>query len=184
MRKSKVDIFLETGKAECKHHGNHSEWSYNKGKKKFKRGKWTQYRAVQCRVCIRERSKRFNKKHPNFQDDYRFSFNGIIVRMLAQARVRARKRGHEFELDSKWVKEVFIKQNYKCSYSGIQFDFSRPEYDKNRKYLPSIDQRVVGLGYTKENSEIVCSIVNMMKLDTPHSEFLTICEKIVKFNKL
>jgi len=184
MRKTKVDIFLETGLAICNHHGSHSEWGYNKGKKKFHRGKWTSFRSIQCRKCGVERNRKHLLKNPTASDDYRFSFNGIIVRMLAQARVRARKRGHEFELNSEWVKEVFIKQNYKCSYSGIQFDFSRPEYDKNRKYLPSIDQKVIGLGYTKANSEIVCSIVNMMKLDTPHSEFLTICEHIVKFNKI
>lgn len=183
MKQSKVDIFLTTGKAECKHHGIHSEWSYKDCKTKLKKGRLNKYRAVQCRKCIRERSKKFNALNPNAQDDYRFSLNGTIVRMLAQARIRARKKGYEFELDSEWVKERFKIQNYKCAYSGITFDFSRPEYDTNRKYLPSIDQKIAGLGYTKENSQVVCSIVNMMKLDTPFNDFISICETIVKYNK-
>lgn len=179
MYKNKVEIFLETGSVNCKHHGTHSEWALNP-LKKHKKGN---FRSLQCKKCTRNRSKQHREKNPNCQDDYRFSFNGTIVRILAQARLRAKKKRYLFELDVVWVKEKLITQNYKCVYSGIEFDFSRPEYDQNRKYLPSIDQNIAGLGYTKENSEIVCSIVNMMKLDTPYNDFITLCEKIVKHNK-
>ena len=177
--KSKVDRFLELGEAKCIHHGVHSEWTINLFKQKIKNAKIQTYRAIQCKKCIRERTKKWNKLHPTASDDYRFSFKGVVYRIVNQARARAKHKKLPIKITPEWVFKKLIEQDYKCAYSGMPFDFSKPkEKDRTRLWLPSIDQRIAGNGYTEDNCVLVCGIVNLMKNELELSEFITLCGKI------
>lgn len=182
MKKTKVDIFLETGKAECKHHGLHDQWSYSPVKMKLKNGKKQTYKSVNCLKCAKERTKKWNEKNPGSSNDYVLSFDGIMHRIVNQARSRAKKRNIPFTIDSEWAYSKLKEQNGKCAYSGILFDFSNEKTTKNRLYIPSIDQKTIGVGYTKENSFLVCSVVNLMKNELSLEEFVELSGKIHSYN--
>lgn len=176
----KVDLFLENNTAKCIHHGEHSEWKYIDRKGKRKGNKLYHYRALECKKCVRERTARYYKNNPEYQDDYRYSYNGTLRRMLAGARKRAKVRGVEFELDKEWLEQKIKQQNNRCAYSGVKFDFSRPVNKKIRHDLPSIDRIDVRGGYTKDNSAIVCSIINIMKYDIEVDDFIEYCRLVAQ----
>ena len=50
--------------------------------------------------------------------------------------------------------------------------------NKHGKYNISIDRIDSTKGYTKDNTQLVCDIVNRMKLDLPMNEFVTLCKII------
>ena len=180
MNRGQVDKFLETKKATCKHHGTHGEWRFIERKSKTAKGRKYTYRTVECRKCARERTKKYNSNNPDNQDNYRFSYDGCLVRVIAQARIRSKRKSLPFNIDVDWLKKALLKQENKCFYSGLEFDFSRPESEgKNRFYIPSIDQKIPGLGYSVENSVVVCSVVNMMKNELHLNDFINICHRIV-----
>lgn len=50
--------------------------------------------------------------------------------------------------------------------------------EKFRKNIVSIDRIDSTKGYTKDNTQLVCDIVNRMKLDLPMNEFVILCKII------
>jgi hypothetical protein len=83
-----------------------------------------------------------------------------------------------------WM-DVYYKQEGLCGESGIKMKYNVIEnymnpngpYKKNI-YNISPDQIVPGKGYTKENLQFVCAIVNQMKSDLPTETFRDMCGKI------
>lgn len=184
MRKLKVDLFIETGTATCVHHGDHSNWKLLLTKQKKKKGKTQTYRVINCMYCSAERTKRYRVNNPTWSDDYRFSFHGILNRIINQASTRSRKKSIPMEVDALWLKEKLKEQDYTCAYSGVKFDFSNPaQKDRTRLFLPSLDQKIPGIGYTKENTVVVAVVVNVMKNELNFDHFVSICRKIADNNK-
>lgn len=177
--KYKVDKFLETGVAYCKHHGKHSEWKFIPRKGKLRNGKIFNYRALECRKCVRERTANYYKRNPEYQDKYRFSENGTLHFMLNNAKKRAKNKKIGFELDINWVKVQLKIQNHKCEYTGLKFVFGGKKINSKRWLTPSIDQKIAGKGYTKENSKLVCTAINIMKQDIPIKEFKKFCKAFI-----
>ncbi len=165
----KLDIYNNTGSCNCIHHGIHDEWVIKSNDK----------RALECRKCIRERTSRYYKNNPEYQDVYRFSRNGFIIRLLNSIKKRSVIKNIPYELNIDWFNDTIERQNNKCAYSGIEFDFYRiNKYKEKRYYIPSVDQVVAGKGYTLKNSILVCSVVNIMKNNINLDTFRIICYKI------
>ncbi len=127
-----------------------------------------------CIICLRKQEKervssKYNKESAKL---YRYA-NTLGIR-LKSARRRAEKLGLEFDLDLVFLEEIFKKQEYKCVYSGIKFQNSSPIFSV------SIDRKDPKKGYTKNNIQLVCSIVNTMKLDLTENEFLDLIKEIYK----
>ncbi len=97
---------------------------------------------------------------------------------LSFAKQKALKRDLIFDLDEKFIKELEIKQDNKCIYSGISFDPTIEEYSM------SIDRIDSSRGYTKDNVQLVCVCVNTMKLDLKESEFFDFIKLISNHRKL
>lgn len=166
---TKLEQFISTQQAYCIHHGNHSDWIPVNGRK-----------AVECKPCLRKRTREWNYRNPLYQDNWRYSKKGCICRILSQAKSRAKRNGLKFELSADWFNRKIDEQNNKCLYSGVELSFDI-ELNKNKRYyLPSIDQKIPGLGYTVENSVLVCTIVNIMKQDFPLELFREICGEVFK----
>lgn len=91
----------------------------------------------------------------------------------------AKARGIAFMLNKDDALGLYIEQGGKCAISGVPMTF---EYDKSRRiniYSPSIDRIDSSGHYTVGNVQIVCSVVNMMKGELGHAEFIVWCSKIV-----
>lgn len=75
-------------------------------------------------------------------------------------------------------------QNNKCSISGIEMTtlFIPNEGKWKRIHNVSVDRIDSKLGYTKDNIQLVCSIVNTMKWDLNQEDFLIMCKNIYLYN--
>lgn len=92
---------------------------------------------------------------------------GRATRMIAQTRVDARRRDKVFELDKEWLVDKL--KNGVCEKTGLPFVFNGKEHQelnqKNNKhpFSPSLERKNSTLGYTKENTIVVCLIYNYCK---------------------
>jgi len=102
---------------------------------------------------------------------------------VSNAKRRAERRGFEFNVDAKFLWELYLKQEKKCALSGVAiFFYTR---SKNRKIGNiSLDRIDSSKGYTKDNVQWLHKDVNNLKMDFDQKEFLEWCKKIVKHKNL
>ena len=75
------------------------------------------------------------------------------------AKRRARMKNMEFELDRKWIRKR-IKKGL-CEISGVPFDLQSQSGQLSPR-APTLDRIVPELGYTKENSRMICRALNAL----------------------
>ena len=51
--------------------------------------------------------------------------NIMFGRALRSARIRAKKRGIEFNLDKKYIMDLYNEQDGKCYYSGVKMNIMK-----------------------------------------------------------
>lgn len=85
------------------------------------------------------------------------------------------KRKLKFDLNIEDVWNLYIKQNKKCSLTGLDISFK-----KDSRYKASIDRIDSSKGYIINNIQIVYFKVNIMKQDLSDVEFVNLCKLIAK----
>lgn len=96
---------------------------------------------------------------------------------LSNAKRRAKKKKLIFDLDIKFLWDLYINQNRKCALSGIDLVFPKSSNCTKSGNI-SLDRISSSLGYTKDNVQWVCKDVNLMKMYLDQKVFLDLCEKI------
>ena len=93
----------------------------------------------------------------------------------------AKRRGLDFDLDAKYLWELFQKQNGKCYISGIELKLKTraSRHDSNA----SLDRIDSSKGYIKGNVGWVYEPINHMKWDMSLTEFLNTCKQITNYNE-
>lgn len=92
---------------------------------------------------------------------------GRATRMIAQTRVDARRADRVFELDKEWLVEKLKKGI--CEKTGLPFVLNgKDQQELNQKsskhpFSPSLERKDSTIGYTKENTIVVCLIYNFCK---------------------
>jgi hypothetical protein len=92
---------------------------------------------------------------------------GRATRMIAQTRVDARRANRVFELDKEWLVEK-LKAGI-CEKTGLPFVLNGKENtDLSQKsskhpFSPSLERKDSTIGYTKDNTIVVCLIYNFCK---------------------
>jgi predicted component of type VI protein secretion system len=89
---------------------------------------------------------------------------GRLAVVLSSARRRARAKGWEFELDMDWVLARYAEQSGCCLLTGLPLEFLPPRDGKHlapQPFTPSIDRIDWRRGYTRDNSRLVCTAVNL-----------------------
>jgi len=104
-------------------------------------------------------------------EDYR------IRRLLHSVRQRARTLGVPFDLTHEWVKEKF--KVGVCEVSGLPLDLTSEGSVGERAWGPSLDREVPSLGYTQENTRVVCWIYNRAKGASDHDSVITLARALV-----
>lgn len=79
-------------------------------------------------------------------------------------------------IDIDFMHYLWNTQKGLCNISKLPMTFIFN--NKHGKYNISIDRIDSTKGYTKDNTQLVCDIVNRMKLDLPMNEFVTLCKII------
>ncbi len=111
-------------------------------------------------------SERYNKNRDDFirrAKEYRVTVEGRFMNLLSSARRRSRDKNLEFELDLAWANEQYKLQNGKCKLTGIVLDFGFNLSSKRKvmAFSPSLDRIDPAKGYTKENTRLVCTFINL-----------------------
>lgn len=81
-----------------------------------------------------------------------------------------------FQLSKQDIEDILEKQNYKCYYTGIEFD--RILDDTNKLTHPTLDRIDSSKGYTKENVVICTWWSNISKNDLSKEDFIEMCKKV------
>ena len=91
------------------------------------------------------------------------------------AKWRAKGRGIEFSLSRERVEKAILSGV--CEVTGLPFDL-RLKGKRLGALSPSIDRIDQRLGYTEENSQVVCWLYNRAKGDGTHSDVLMLVEAL------
>lgn len=93
-------------------------------------------------------------------------------------RRNAKARGIKFDLSTKFLWELFVKQDRRCAYSNVELVF--PTSGKSRDGTASLDRKDNTKNYSKNNVQWVHKDVNLMKRTMTEEVFLDFCKRIVE----
>ena len=103
----------------------------------------------------------------------------IPGRYFAHIKRSAKSRNLEFDIKIEDVSEVFVKQNKKCIYTGLDLRFANQK-ETNTASLDRIDSTK---GYLKTNLQFVHKTINSMKSSLLDKEFIHYCCLVAKNQK-
>ena len=96
--------------------------------------------------------------------------NNPIPQMLSNAKIRAKQKGVDFNLTSKYLKKIFPKNN-KCPITGLNFQFGYKNKEKiNKNNSPSLDRIIPSKGYVEGNVMVISDLMNRMKQDSTYED--------------
>jgi hypothetical protein len=99
--------------------------------------------------------------------------SGRASKLLGAAKVRAKKRGLEFDLTHGWLKAVL--EEGACQVTGLPFDFTtnvgRSMGVRVAPFAPSLDRVDSSKGYVFDNVRVVVACYNLAKNEWPHEVF-------------
>ena len=95
---------------------------------------------------------------------------------LQNAKKSAKKRGQEFSLGIIDVVDFWHNQKMICAYSGIEMTL-----EAGKLNTVSIERINSNIGYTKENTILVCQAINRMKSDFSYEDFYFLCSSVTQF---
>lgn len=86
----------------------------------------------------------------------------------------------ELSITKEYAWDLFLKQNRKCSLSGIELYFPSKWKDKN--YTASLDRIDSSKGYVENNVQWVHKDINMMKRIYNNEYFIKMCKMVANNN--
>ena len=95
---------------------------------------------------------------------------------LQNAKKSAKKRNQEFLLEISDVVGFWHDQQMICAYSGLEMTL-----DAGKLNTVSIERIDSNIGYTKDNTILVCQAINRMKSDFSYQDFYMLCQSVAKF---
>lgn len=95
---------------------------------------------------------------------------------LLNAKRASIKRNQEFDLTIEDVVYMWESQHKTCAYSGVEMTLATSK--KNSVSIERIDSNI---GYTKENTILVCRIINQMKSNFSFEDFFEYCKNVTVF---
>ena len=122
-----------------------------------------------CKSCCKEGSERSREKKYS-------TIEGRIPTFLVSCRNNAQKRGNEFDLTAQDLIDMWAKQEGTCCYSGFQM-----ELQPNSPFSVSVERVDNSIGYTVENTVLVCKAVNSMKSSMTGEQFLMFCRAVANW---
>jgi hypothetical protein len=123
-----------------------------------------------CKKCLNAVSSRTTRKINHSDLDL------FLKDIFHLATYRSKKLNRENDISIKFLKELWETQKGLCALTNLpmQHSISKGKLFNNL----SIDRIDSSLGYTKNNIQLVCSVVNRMKSDLSSKEFYNICKLI------
>ncbi len=106
-------------------------------------------------------------------------YEDLSGQYFSRLKIGAKRCGRDmpFLITKKYIWELFLRQNKKCSLSGIDLFLDPSNSSKQTASLDRIDSNK---GYIEGNVQWVHKRINIMKLDDSDKDFIKWCEMIVK----
>lgn len=124
-----------------------------------------------CKACC-------NVGNRKSRDKLNSTIEGRAKVFLQNARKSAKKRNQVFDLEIKDIADCWNAQLEICAYSGRKMTLKHGQL--NTVSIERIDSNV---GYTKDNTILVCNAVNRMKSDFKLDSFVSLCKDVSQFLK-
>lgn len=102
-----------------------------------------------------------------------------MARLLEKSRARARRTGRVHTLTVRELLDCWERQCGRCALTGKAMTLT-VGHGVVRTNI-SVDRIDSKEGYTAQNVQLVCCIVNMMKSDLTDKEFVTYCQMVVRY---
>lgn len=93
---------------------------------------------------------------------------------MTQYRDGAQRRNLEFSIDAEYLWKIWQLQTGRCAYTGRIIELNKDA---------SLDRIDSSKGYIEGNVQWVAWIVNRMKLNIPHEDFILLCKEITEYQK-
>lgn len=118
--------------------------------------------SVDCFLCVNAYAKNRQSNLDKKNDQYRSSPAARVRQIVRGAQQRAKEKGIPFDLDEDEIVDRVL--NGRCEATGAAFDLvDVGTLAVKNPFGPSLDQKVPGAGYTKENVQIVLWGWNLLK---------------------
>lgn len=126
-----------------------------------------------CKECMGKYSRMMKTRSPKAYCNY----------TVKHLKFRAKKGGFPFDLTGKDLFNQWEKQNGRCFYTDTILDLKLELNNRKspHRLFPSVDKQDPKLGYVNGNIIWCIYVVNRMKSDLRHSEFVDFCSTV--FNK-
>jgi len=95
---------------------------------------------------------------------------------LRNAKRAAVKRQNEFDLTIEDIVNCWNEQHQICAYSGIEMTL-----EAGKLNTVSIERIDSNIGYTKDNTILICQAINRMKSDFDYNDFYKLCASVATF---
>lgn len=93
------------------------------------------------------------------------------------------RRNIEFSVSIEEAWDIFLKQDKKCTLSGVEL-FLAKKYADRRKQTASLDRINSKKGYVSSNIQWVHKVVNQMKWDMAQTDLIEWCKRIYTTNDM
>jgi hypothetical protein len=122
-----------------------------------------------CKICFTEGNEKSRRKQKS-------TIEGRAKIFLRHAKNRAAKRKQDFLLTNQGIVDCWNKQLGFCAYSGRAMTL-----EAGKLNTVSIERINSNIGYTVENTVLVCQAINRMKSDFGFEDFFGLCRDVSSF---
>lgn len=113
-------------------------------------------------------------------DSYGPMYESISKNFWNNVKSGAKSRNLDFDITPEYIWFMYLKQNKKCSLSGIDIFFGKNKKDETTASIDRIDNN---LGYLINNVQIVHKKINAMKSNMSQSDFIYFCKMVGSNNQ-
>lgn len=140
--------------------------------------KYRNFKGGECKNCQSKRKQKYRRINveENLNKHLKSLLHGCNQRVKGNTKTGSVK-GKEFNLNIEQLYNLYKKQNGKCAISGIEMTATIGVGRKNTNI--SIDRIDNNAGYTLDNIQLVCCIVNIMKNNISLEELVYFCNNII-----
>lgn len=129
----------------------------------FKEKCLERYHSQDTELYNKQRYSLYRDRYLERRKQYSESVKGRLNGLLGSARLRANKANKPFDLDIDWLLDRYDEQDGKCILTDIVLEF-KTEAQHGRSYYPfspSLDKIDSNGSYTKDNTRLVCTLINL-----------------------
>lgn len=172
-----LECFSAQGKAcrECANTYNRARYAQQREKLRAQQNAW--------RDANRDKHNAYNRKYARANPEkvasktQEWALANPVRRFAGNALGQARRRGFDVTLTISDVQQMWELQGGRCALSDMQMV---PGTGRGWTALsPSLDRKIAGGAYSKENVRIVCYCVNAGRGNMSDEDFIAMCRAVV-----